>query len=321
MAGTTYSGAGSIHALLAKMTKLDATGAPATGDDNVLWSDSLVAASLGVNLNEPDPIKQTNGAGVTCMVYQAPKTIDSLNVDTLSWCTPDPRILEFAIGGDVIIDADHETQRIAITGGPTGGSTTVSYDGEDAVIPYNATASQVTTLLNAIVPGGVKSTGGPLPGSPIDVTFNSREDVAQFTKVDAFTGGTAPASTITTVNAGGANDDPPKAIGYAAPAIGAAGKPNGVALELWSRAVQGGSVVGVFHWLFPRLDLSLSSDGFELGAEDPLTPTFTGTGAENVNFGTGADGSWDYGISDRVYQWVLEDDLPIYVPGYATQTA
>lgn len=319
MAGETYNGAGSIHAVLAKLTKLDATGAPATGDDNVLWSDSLVKLALGLNLNEPDATKQTNGSGITCMVFQPPKTIDSLNVDSFAWCTPDPLIAEFLAGGDIITDATHEQQQIAVTGTPDGGFITLTVQGEEVVIQWNSTAAAAQTAINAVLgSGAVKCTGGPLPGTPIVVTFRSQANIAAITADDStLEGGTTPAAVITTVGEGALGGT--NAIGYAAPAVGAAPKPNGVAVELWSRAIAGGSQVGFMHWLFPRLSLVLGSDGFEFNAEDPLTPTYTGSGAENSNYGSGADGAWTY-ISDRVFQWVLEDELPTYTNGLATVT-
>jgi hypothetical protein len=316
---TDYSGAGSIHALLARFTKLDESGAPSQAADNILWTDSLVKVSLGVNLNEPDPVRQTNGAGVTCLLYQAPKTIDSLNVDSFSFCTPDPRIAEFLAGGDVIVDGTSEVQQIAITGGPTSGSFTLS-NGTDTTNPiaYNATTAQLVTALNAIIAGGVTAVGGPLPASPIVVTFKKKVDVAMLVADSTLlVGGTGAAVEVTTVTEGGPNTTPAKAIGYAAPQVGIAGKPNGVGVELWSRAIVGGGQIGYFHWLLPRLSLIISSDGFELGAEDPLTPTFTGSGSENPNYAAGADGLWPY-ISDRVYQWVQEDTLPTYTNGYAS---
>lgn len=218
MAGATYSNAGSIHALLAKFTALDAAGAPMSGPDNVFWTDSLIKVGLGLTLNEPDAVRQPKGDGGTCMVYQAPKTIDALEVSEFSFCTPDPRNTEFLAGGEIILG----------TGARAG-----------------------------------------------------------------------------------------QAIGYAAPKVGQAAKPNGVAVELWSRAIVGAAQVGFFHWLFPRLSLVQSGDGFTIGGEDPLTPTFNGTGAENVNFGGGADGDWLY-TSDRVFQWVEEQELPAFAPGYET---
>jgi hypothetical protein len=68
-----------------------------------------------------------------------------------------------------------EIQRIAIEGTPTGGTFTLSFSGSTtAPIPWNATAAQVTAALEAlptIGAGNVTASGGPLPGTPIDVTF------------------------------------------------------------------------------------------------------------------------------------------------------
>lgn len=315
-----YSGAGSIHALLARFTRLDASGAPASGADNVFWTDALVKLALGVNLNEPDPVRQVNGAGLTCMVYQAPKTIDSLNVDSFAFCTPDPRITEFLAGGDILTNASHEVQSIAITGTPTsGGFVLTTAVGPTATLPFNATAANVRDALNAVLgAGAVKATGGPLPGSPVVVTFKSQANVVALTATSTLAGGSGPAISITTQTEGGAAS-PLRAVGYAAPAVGVEAKPNGVAVELWSRAVSGGSQVGYNHWLFPRMSLTLADDGFEFNAEDPLTPTFSGSGSENAAYAGGADGTWEW-ISNRVYQWVQESTLPTYVPGYATLT-
>ncbi len=317
-----YSGAGSIHALLARFTKLDATGAPSTGTDNVLWTDSLIKIGLGVNLNEPDPVKQVNGAGNTCLVYQAPKTIDSLNVDSFSFCTPDPRITEFLAGGEIIVDATFEVQTITIIGAPDSGTFTLTYGTDETdPIAYNATAAAVTTALNAIVPGGVKCSGGPLPTSPVTVTFKNGLDASLLTAdTSLLVGGTTPTVDITTTTPGGPNDTPPQAIGYAAPRVGVPAKPNGVAVELWSHAIVGAGQIGYIHWLLPRLSLTISDDGFEIGGEDPLTPTFTGFGLENPNYGAGADGAWPW-VSDRVYQWVQESALPTYANGYASLVA
>lgn len=104
----------------------------------------------------------------------------------------------------------NEVQRITITGTPTGGSFRLTFNGETtAPIPYNATAAQVQAALLqlASVPDGtsVLAGGGPLPGSFVTVTFQGLLgglDVPQMTVTDALTGGTTPATAITTTTAG-----------------------------------------------------------------------------------------------------------------------
>ncbi|MFI0929617.1 hypothetical protein ACH4TP_37700 [Streptomyces sp. NPDC021012] len=105
-----------------------------------------------------------------------------------------------------------EVQTVTVTGAPTGGTYTLTLSGQTtAAIPYNATAAQIRTALEAlsnIAPGDITVAGGPHPGSPVTVKFNGGpyqgEDVAQMTATASLTGGTTPGVTVTTTTAGGA---------------------------------------------------------------------------------------------------------------------
>lgn len=103
-----------------------------------------------------------------------------------------------------------EVQTVTITGGPTGGTYTLTFSGQTtAAIPYNATATQVQTALEALSnvnPGDVAVAGGPHPGTPVVVTFGGQylgEDVAQMTATGSLTGGTSPAVAVATTTPGG----------------------------------------------------------------------------------------------------------------------
>ena len=104
-----------------------------------------------------------------------------------------------------------EVQTVTITGGPTGGTFTLTYSGQTtAGIPYNASAAAVQTALenlSNIGVGDVVVTGGPGPGTPYTVTFGGAladTNVAQMTASGAsLTGGTTPAVNVTTATAGG----------------------------------------------------------------------------------------------------------------------
>jgi hypothetical protein len=111
--------------------------------------------------------------------------------------------------GDQLGLHTNEVQQIAITGVPTGGNFTLTFDGETtADIVYNAAASVVATALKALSnvgPNDVTCTGGALPGTPVVVTFVgnlAEQDVPLMTATPALTGGTAPAIAITTVTPG-----------------------------------------------------------------------------------------------------------------------
>lgn len=109
----------------------------------------------------------------------------------------------------------NEVQTVTITGGPTGGSFTLTLDGNvTAAIPYNASAAQVQAALEAlpnIGQGNVVVTGGPGPATPWVVTFVGflgGKDVNSMTAAGSFTGGTTPAVAVAVTTAGGAGAAP-----------------------------------------------------------------------------------------------------------------
>lgn len=104
----------------------------------------------------------------------------------------------------------NEVQQISITGSPTGGTFTLTFQGSTTdPIAYNATAATVQAALRAlpnIGSGDVTCTGGPLPGTAVTATFGGAlagQDVAVMTATSSLTGGTAPAVVITTPTPGG----------------------------------------------------------------------------------------------------------------------
>ncbi len=99
--------------------------------------------------------------------------------------------------------ASQKAQTVSITGGPTGGSFTLTYEAQTtAAIPYNATALQVEAALAALSslgPGKVRCSGGPLPGTAITVLIIGDATPTALTHTDSLTGGTSPAVVITDV--------------------------------------------------------------------------------------------------------------------------
>jgi hypothetical protein len=112
-----------------------------------------------------------------------------------------------------LLGGANEQQTVTITGTPTGGTFTLTYNGATtANIAYNAAAAAVVSALEAlpnIGPGNVAGSGGALPGTPVVITFQNqlgRQNVGQMTAAHAFTGGTTPAIAVTTTTAGSALD-------------------------------------------------------------------------------------------------------------------
>lgn len=102
---------------------------------------------------------------------------------------------------------DDKVRFIAISGSPTGGTFTITVDGETtADIPYDAAAAAITAALEALASvgaGNVVATGGPLPTAPVRVRFTGAFDsqaVPALTTSDALIGGIAPASSATRIS-------------------------------------------------------------------------------------------------------------------------
>jgi hypothetical protein len=102
-----------------------------------------------------------------------------------------------------------EQQTLTITGSPTGGSFTLTYAGQTTTaIQWNAAASAVQSALIAlsnIGPLDVVATGGPLPATPVVITFQgelAQTDVVLITDTSSLTGGTTPDAAVAQTLAG-----------------------------------------------------------------------------------------------------------------------
>jgi hypothetical protein len=314
-----YDNAGSVYAIGTRFTRLDEDGSPLVGVGNAYVSQAIVTAGIGLEYTDGEEISQTNGAGQICVSYRAPDRLTRGTISDLQFCSPDPWIQQFLIGGSVITrPATSEVQTVTITGTPTGGTFTLTFDGQTtAAIDFDAVLGDVDAALEALSnlePGDVTVSGGPGPGTPFTVTFNSAlGDVPVMTANPAgLTGGTAPNVTVTT----GTPGSNLTAIGYRAPEVGGDPLPNGVSVELWSRAVVDGAFatdLPYIHWVIPRARLRLS-DTLTLGAEDAMTPTFEGFTIQNPNWGDGPEGDWEFG-SDRVWQYARVATVPDFTRG------
>jgi hypothetical protein len=99
-----------------------------------------------------------------------------------------------------------EVQTVTVTGAPTGGTFTLTYEGQTTGgIAFNAAATAVQTALEALAavePGDITVTGAA--GGPYTLTFGGGGgNVAQLTASGAsLTGGTSPSVTVATTTQG-----------------------------------------------------------------------------------------------------------------------
>lgn len=106
-------------------------------------------------------------------------------------------------------------QSLSITGTPTGGTFTLSFNATyTAPIAYNASSAAVAAALNAISSiadqGGVTCSGGPLSSGAVTITFaqdGSQPLIVPTVSGNALTGGTTPAATVTQTQAGNGQYD------------------------------------------------------------------------------------------------------------------
>lgn len=117
----------------------------------------------------------------------------------------DRSMVDLYMGCSAIIDGppSNETQTVTITGTPTGGSFTLTYDGNTtAAIAYNATAAQVKSALVAgttLAANQITAAGGALPGTAVTIAIDlDGLNPPQMTATSSLTGGTTPAVAVTT---------------------------------------------------------------------------------------------------------------------------
>lgn len=107
-----------------------------------------------------------------------------------------------------------EVWKVTISGGPTGGNFTLTFNGQTtANIAYNASASTVQLALEALNNVEVNElvvTGGPGPSSPFTITARNRyggQNLTDLTAAHTFTGGASPNIAVTVSVQGGSYEE------------------------------------------------------------------------------------------------------------------
>lgn len=112
-------------------------------------------------------------------------------------------------------------------------------------------------------------------------------------------------------------------VGWAASQVGQDPSRDGVAVEVWSYAVQNGKKAAVnpyYYFVFPYVKVRQSGDRvIENGL---LANTFEGFGLGNINFGSAPDGRWEWpSVTDRPYMFSRVSWAPIGYKGFYTWDA
>lgn len=110
-------------------------------------------------------------------------------------------------------------------------------------------------------------------------------------------------------------------VGYASAAVGVDEVPNGVALEVWSKAIVAGrpAVVNPYwRWIFPFAKMKFSGD--HTMENGNMASAFEGWGYGNASYGTGAAGDWSYTTASP-FQYARAATAPLGVNGFLPVTA
>lgn len=101
--------------------------------------------------------------------------------------------------------------------------------------------------------------------------------------------------------------------GWAAPKVGEDPTPNGVAIEVWSKAIVDGKPAATkpyWHWIFPYAKMRES--GERVVQNDILATEFEGWSVGNLKFAAGPGApAWAYPqVADRPYSYARTDSVP-----------
>jgi len=119
------------------------------------------------------------------------------------------------------------------------------------------------------------------------------------------------------------DDSTSQSAGWASSQVGEDPSRDGVAVEVWSYAVQNGRKAGTnpyYQWIFPYVKVRQSGDRvIENGL---LANTFEGFGLGNINFGTGPGEAWEWpSATDRPYLFARVPWAPLGLNGFYTWAA
>jgi hypothetical protein len=153
----------------------------------------------------------TDGVGDTHVFLPKVKLMEGFELGYVYGEYSQPELSFVALPDEkYVVSGTNEVQTITVTGTPTGGNFKLTFQGaQTANIAYNAIASAVQSALEAlstIGSGNVLCSGGPLPGTPVTVTFQgtlAAQSLPQMTADSSgLTGGTTPTATVTTATEG-----------------------------------------------------------------------------------------------------------------------
>ena len=279
----TTDSAASVQGVALRVVKLDSAGAPLIGAKSAYVTTAFMSLGFTPEYTEGDEIEEKAADGTVCVYYKMPDVMKRVTLN-LAICDPNPELTEILVGGTLL-------SAPAV-----------------ATITNKALTTNVATITTA-------SDHDFMPGDSVVVDCDDAVFDGTFTIIDTplantFTFALTHANVPSAVATGTVTPAVTGTVGWSAPATGAIPTPNGVGIEVWSRAIVGGrpaSTNPYWRWVFPYAQLKLSGDRvLENGA---MANTFEGYGLANSGFGTGPGEDWPFPTTSA-YQYARDNTIP-----------
>jgi hypothetical protein len=281
--------ASSVQGVGLRICKLDAAGAPLAGAKNCYVTKAFTKFSFTPEYDEGDEISVKAADGSICTYYKLPDTLKRVAIE-LAICKPQPELYEMLSGGTLLAPPSTVTNKAL-----TSNVATLTIGTHTYVI-----GDQITVAL-----------------TPADAVFDGAQTI---TAVTATTISYAKTNANVVSTASGGTVTPVTPVGWAAPVIGTDPTPNGVGVEVWSRAIVGGKPASVnpyWRWVIPYAKTRM--DGDRVLENGELANVFSGFGLDNSGFADGPLNDWPFSTQTTSIQYARAATAPT-TEGYVTVT-
>jgi hypothetical protein len=282
-----------LQACAIRLARLAADGTTPAGATNGYVTRNLIKMTVKPEIEAGQEFTIRDACGQLPVIYRDRDIIKRYAAD-IEFFTPDPEIEELMVGAPLITGTIGTTRTVA-DGTIVNGSTTVT----------SPTIAFVASDIGNEVSG---------TGIAAGATIVSIASGAAATMSAAATASTAGSLSLTMTAA-------TRSIGAVAPPLGLAPTDNGVSIELWSKAVVGGSQVAVNPWVHWAYPLGVWTPGDRDHANDRMGMVFHGFLYENPGWGNGPWNDWGMPSPStksltRAWGFFRSNDLPAVAPGY-----
>lgn len=327
----------SLQGCAVRVARLDANGAPIAGPNNLYVSNQWVKVTWKAEYEAGQEFTLRNACGDLTTLYKDRDVAKRYSVE-LDLSVPDPELEELLTGAAVIT-----TPTVATPAAPTAATATTGGTLPPATYTYGVTffdglgETVLSPTVAQIVPAGTNTNTVTItrPALPAGGTTGGywrlygRVGTGPTIQLLA----TIPWGTATYVDTGAAPlgalaptvASTPQTIGGVAPPLGVypSHYNNGVSLEVWTKAIMGGSQAPFLPWHWWVLPWTTWQIGARSAENADMKHPFTGMSIENPSWGQGPMNDWPAYATPLQRAWghVRSATIPTPANGYQTALA